>query len=876
MLGFFGGSKKRLRTDRKNPVGFARLQIDSLEERRMLAIMPEMVIDLAPGPGNGNYTDPTDVNGTLYFGNQASLWKTNGSSAGTSVVKDFSAEFGAAKNVDELVNLNGTLLFDYRYSDPSFHGNAGSLYRSDGTSAGTALLSTFAQSSPQNILKDLTTVGDSVYFLATDGFNGYNLYKSTGVSGGTSFVQGGFDFSGEPAELTNVNGTLYFRARTQTDGIELWKSDGTPSGTMIVRDINQTGPGFASPNSLVNVGGTLYFAANNGNEGTELWKSDGTCAGTVMVKDINPTAIFASSNPAQLTNVNGVLYFRADDGVGGSELWKSDGTSSGTVLVSDINPGATGSSLDLLTNVGGVLYFQANDGVHGVELWKSDGTSLGTVLVNDINPGATGSVPHALHNHLGTLYFSANNGTSGDELWTSDGTSSGTTMVGDINPGAASSDPQSLRTSGARLYFTAIDGTHGRELWSLINRVTLTGTPGDDSITVVFTSLTDYYVTLNGTSTGYTTGQGVSIDLDGLGGNDTLSLYMPTAGGNAVTFFPTGGSAGGTSYGIDIANVEYQYAFGGVHDTATLSDSAAIDVAYLFPNNGLIYDLTVSYFNQVVGVPRITANANVNTDYVIHIGSDGNDTFTSNSAQSVLTAPGGALNVANGFEVVFAFALGGVDSSVLAGLDGPASNTFCGTPGYSMLITPTTFIEPVGFDLVTANDGNSAGNAVFYDGAGDDTFEGNYEFGELLGPGYKITANGFRNAYAFASSGGNDTAIFRDGNFHDVLYVNSVYTTYTSANNSDFLLQAQGFDLIQIEPNFRTNGNDTAYITDGPGNDHLVTSGTLAEITYSDGSRVRVLDFDTVYAASVNGGVDTKAQVFPLNYDLFLSGQWAG
>lgn len=54
--------------------------------------------------------------------------------------------------------------------------NGSKLWKSDGTSTGRALVTTFAQSSPKSIFNDLTTVGNSVYSLATNGSSSYNLY----------------------------------------------------------------------------------------------------------------------------------------------------------------------------------------------------------------------------------------------------------------------------------------------------------------------------------------------------------------------------------------------------------------------------------------------------------------------------------------------------------------------------------------------------------------------------------------------------------------------------------------------------------------------------------------------------------------------------
>ena len=188
---------------------------------------------------------------------------------------------------------------------------------------------------------------------------------------------------GSMAELTAVGNTLYFMANDGTNGVELWKSDGTASGTLMVKDINVGGSGFhwAHGGSLTAVGNTLFFHADDGIHGIELWKSDGTASGTVMVKDIN-NGSYDSIGTGSVTNftaIGNTLYFQANDGytIHGNELWKSDGTASGTVMVKDIRSGPAASNPSHLTMVGSTLFFSANDGT-STKLWKSDGTTSGT------------------------------------------------------------------------------------------------------------------------------------------------------------------------------------------------------------------------------------------------------------------------------------------------------------------------------------------------------------------------------------------------------------------------------------------------------------------------------------------------------------------
>ncbi|WP_322693468.1 ELWxxDGT repeat protein [Nostoc sp. DedSLP03] len=323
----------------------------------------------------------------------------------------------------------------------------------------------------------LTNVNGTLYFSATDGSGGYELWKSDGTEAGTVGVKDIYSgtSSSSPKYLTNINGTLYFVASDTSGGEELWKSDGTQAGTVRVKDIYPSTAG-SSPTFLTNVNGTLYFVARDSSSGYELWKSDGTEAGTVRVKDIYTGT--GSSNPAYLTNVNGTLYFKATDSTGGTELWKSDGTEAGTVRVKDIVSGTGSSHPQNLTNVNGMLYFVATDSTGGYELWKSDGTQAGTVRVKDIYTGTGSSNPTYLTNVNGTLYFVATDSSGGNELWKSDGTEAGTVRVNDIYPGLPGSNPTNLTYVDGKLYFVADNGNTGLELFKL----DLNSTPTDMSL----------------------------------------------------------------------------------------------------------------------------------------------------------------------------------------------------------------------------------------------------------------------------------------------------------------------------------------------------------------------------------------------------------
>jgi len=176
------------------------------------------------------------------------------------------------------------------------------LWRTDGTQAGTEMVKDiYPGSSPfGSFPEQLTKSGNLLYFTASDrvtgGLIGPELFVSDGTAAGTRVVKDirPGNFGSAPAELTDVNGTLYFVANDGVTGYELWKTDGTEAGTVLVKDII-AGPApfeqFDAPMELTSLNGTVFFTAcDTGHINCELWKSNGTAAGTLLVKDIYPGA----------------------------------------------------------------------------------------------------------------------------------------------------------------------------------------------------------------------------------------------------------------------------------------------------------------------------------------------------------------------------------------------------------------------------------------------------------------------------------------------------------------------------------------------------------------------------------------------------------
>ncbi|MBS0394551.1 MAG: cadherin-like domain-containing protein [Proteobacteria bacterium] len=468
------------------------------------------------------------------------------------------------------VAVGGYTLF---LMDDGIHGQE--LWRTDGTAAGTQLVKDIRPGPAGSNATQLTVVGGVLYFFADDGTNGVELWRSDGTAAGTHIVadinpgagDGATAASATGEAIPAIGGVLYFCGTDAGGGAELWRSDGTATGTYRVADINPGAAG-SGPGGFAVVGSRLFFFADDGVHGPELWISDGTAAGTHLVADVYPGR--TGSGASGLTPTSSGVFFLADDGTHGREIYYASGDGSGAHLVADLWPGANGAQYTALAPYGADVVFAANvfsnghganniyrasasgvtllysgppaingplpaegfvpfggrllftgadaqsagelwvtdgtvsgthrlgggvglvattllgappligsltgsDGVYffgytgaagsQVNLWRSDGTEAGTVLYATTAPGFVSS---GLAQFQGRVYYADGRfGANGLELWSSDGTAAGTRLVADLNPGPADSAPDGFAVAGGRLYFTAIGSSAvGAGPWS--------------------------------------------------------------------------------------------------------------------------------------------------------------------------------------------------------------------------------------------------------------------------------------------------------------------------------------------------------------------------------------------------------------------------
>lgn len=227
----------------------------------------------------------------------------------------------------------------------------------------------------------LDAVAGQLFFFAWGG-DGGSLWKSDGTGAGTAQV---YDFGWQPqptltvvsTDRVAVGGRLYFRAWDANQEIDLWASDGTTASTALVAEtasptssirVSPSTGRVADPTAWGALGQKLIHPADDGTSGSEPWMTDGTAAGTQLLGEIEEGP-FGSSYSGLTPLGNGKALFTYGN------LWETDGTPAGTtplVFFPEDTP--------LASHLIRAVFFGANDGTTGFELWAFPQSALTTPL----------------------------------------------------------------------------------------------------------------------------------------------------------------------------------------------------------------------------------------------------------------------------------------------------------------------------------------------------------------------------------------------------------------------------------------------------------------------------------------------------------------
>jgi len=408
------------------------------------------------------------------------------------------------------------------------------------------------------------------------------------------------------------------------------------------------------------------------------------------------------------------------------------------------------------------------------------------------------------------------------------------------------------------------------------DQATIEGTAGvADTLTATrhYTTLTGRGFYLRAASIRQVTVQGESID--------HARLYD----GPAADLFQASGTTARMVYDGDANIFTEVRGFGQITAYATTANGG-VDRAQLTGLTGVVDTLNArprqttlfgtGYRIWLVELEQIHTVAQPGeADIAYLIDSTGNDTFeyyptpTGSEQKTVLRGTGldgfSFANSVEGFGRVYSYSTtGGFDVAYLYDAS-TGSDVFTATPNYAVMSGPGHYSRAWGFEQVYGYAGNDGftNSARLYDSADGDVFEARATYSQIMyggNPAFRVRVSGFRYSTAYGS-GGHDRAYFY-GTFgvRDTFTANLQTRTALISNSSRYD-RAQAFDAIYAygDP---LEGEDSAYVTDSSGNDHLAANGAVNQILATVRSVDQVIelwDFRYVRAESALGGTDTRA-----------------
>jgi ELWxxDGT repeat protein len=447
--------------------------------------VPELTLLLETSASNGSiFAVPFNfqtLGNTILFsatttGYGRELWRTDGTQAGTMLVKDLNP--GAASSFPSWFNVLGDKMYFLAWSEGKRQ-----LFVTDGTEQGTGLATidpsppadiyflrannghlffaglpstglwrsdgeTAEVVAPVQLIYDVVSVESKFYFL---GWNSHHrgVWKWGGRAGEMAEpvnTLGRYDGSATPSAFTLMGGQAYFCTPEYRNDQQIWRTDGSTTGTIPITNTSPLAYDVASPILLPIGDSLLLFSARDPQHGLEPWGTNGEPGQERMIIDLNPGP---GNSISHFFLTDGRLgYWSRSDQAG---FYRTDGTAAGTFPISL----SAGNPRDLLV-FDGATYIRVSQG--GQEwLMRTDGTAEGTEMVMPLNPGPWTPNIAVFDNRLWFFHRGEDNHWG---LWHLDRAASEPQFALPLNP-PGSGAPSTLMTDGASLFFFANHGIGG-------------------------------------------------------------------------------------------------------------------------------------------------------------------------------------------------------------------------------------------------------------------------------------------------------------------------------------------------------------------------------------------------------------------------------
>lgn len=266
----------------------------------------KMIKDINPGPKSSYPSNFCTVGTQVFFAaddgiHGVELHRSRGTEGTTTMVKDINYHGSISYSSDPtyLVAYNGMLYFSAKNNVTYSSQIQTELWKSDGTEAGTFLLKDLNESTGFNKSGEPNSFqihNGELYFIGTNTNASEKLWKTDGTTAGTIQVSG--QHSSPSGPLLSEGGLLYYLS----NGIKDLSAYNhlTSSSELLADDDYPSNP--RSHNGKVYFNGSITSNDNYG----ELYESEGTMATTELLHDIEPSG---ESNPQYMTPAGDLLFF---------------------------------------------------------------------------------------------------------------------------------------------------------------------------------------------------------------------------------------------------------------------------------------------------------------------------------------------------------------------------------------------------------------------------------------------------------------------------------------------------------------------------------------------------------------------------------------
>lgn len=279
--------------------------------------------EFTSGSGGSAIGEFASVGNRLYFitgTNSNTLWKSDGTTNGTVSIMSFSI----CRN---LIGWNNKLYFS---ASPDNTGEE--LWVSSGTAGTTQLLRDLNGVVGASLPINFCATPSRLFFMCATNI-GWELWKTDGTYAGTEPVAdinpngNGVASTFSTLPIVNMGDTVYFQANDGVNGFQLWRSDGSESGTYGVTNMPD---GVSTSTGFPIVGGKVLFTSWGVGR---FWSFDPQ---TEAVEPTDyPNRTHFSTSSGKFLFENDLLYYADKDSVYGCEIWQADGAPNGIRLLQE-------------------------------------------------------------------------------------------------------------------------------------------------------------------------------------------------------------------------------------------------------------------------------------------------------------------------------------------------------------------------------------------------------------------------------------------------------------------------------------------------------------------------------------------------------------